>query len=226
MEKPIFLARKPSPNLLPYIEPCGLKYKTRIMIIDFSQNCNTYDKRIYQRESFSDTLCPKCPAIGRFKLFGSYQRYVVYFAGEELIYELIDIKRIMCKSCKSTHAVMPGDLIPYKLLSLAVIMLFLTAHIVEETPVLRIANEYGLSFQIIWLCLSAFYLFKNRIHQYFKEISSADTPLITDCKNIIGLIIKPYIIFQRGYVMLNRRPCFMSKFLDGVGAPPIGLYAP
>jgi len=199
---------------------------TRIMIIDFSQNCNTYDKKIYKKESFSQTRCPKCPAIGRFKLFGSYQRYVMYFAEEELIYEPIDIKRIMCKSCGSTHAVMPGDLIPYKLLSLTVIMLFLTACIVEETPVLRIANKYGLSFQIINLCLNSFSLFKNRIHQYFKETLPADIPLVTDRKNIIGLIKKPYIVFQRGYVMLNRLPCFMSKFLDGSGTPHIGIYAP
>jgi len=196
------------------------------MVYDFLQTCNTYDKNLYTKEFFSATPCPKCPAIGRFKMNGSYQRYVMYIADGKIVFVLIDIKRIMCKSCKSTHAVMPGDIIPYKLLSLFVVMLLLTACIVEEAPVLRVANKYGLSFQIINLYLNAFSLFRSRIHQYFKETSPADTPLAADRKSVAGLIKKPYIIFQRGYVLLNRRPCFMSKFLDGTGAPPIGIHAP
>jgi hypothetical protein len=105
-------------------------------------------------------------------------------------------------------------------------MFFLTTCIVEEAPVLRVANKHKLSFQIINLYLNEFSLFKNHIHQYFKETSPDDTPLETDRKNVIGLIKKPYKIFQREYFKLNQRPCFMSKFLNGEGAPPIGLYAP
>ena len=196
------------------------------MVIDFSQICNTYDKKLYTKEYFAATPCPKCPATGKFKMYGSYQRYVIYFAKRKLVYVQIDIKRIMCKSCKSTHAVMPGDMIPYKLLSLFVVILLLIACIIIETPVLRVANKYGLSFQIINFYLNTFSLFVNSIHQYFKETSPAKTPPVVDWKSVVDLIKKPYIIFQREYVILNRRPCFMSKFLDGTGAPPIGLHAP
>ena len=196
------------------------------MVYDFLQTCKTYDKNMYTKESFAATPCPKCPAIGRFKMYWSYQRYAMYIARGELVYVKIDIKRIMCQSCKSTHAVMPGDIIPYKLLSLFVVMLLLTACIVEETPALRVANKYGLSFQIVNFYLNAFSSFRSRIHQYFREVSPADTPLEDDRKSVAGLIKKPFIEFQRGYVLLNRRPCFMSKFLDGAGAPPIGIHAP
>ena len=159
-------------------------------------------------------------------MHGSYQRHIMYFSEGEMAYVLIDIKRIKCASCRSTHAVMPGDLIPYKLLSLFVVMLLIVACIVEETPVLRVANKYGLSFQIINIYLNVFSLFAWRIHQYYMETSPTGTPNATDRKSVAGLIKKPYIDFQHGYVMLNRRPCFMSKFLDGTGAPPIGLSAP
>jgi len=121
---------------------------------------------------------------------------------------------------------MPGDLIPYKLLSLCVVMLFLVACIVDETPVLRVAYRIGLSFQIINSYLNTFYLFENRIYQHFKEIRPDDTLPITDRKGIIGLIKKPYTVFQLTYIRLNLRHCFMSKFLDGTGAPPIGIYTP
>ena len=221
-----FPCKKPSPNLSPYIEPDGLTHQIRTMIIDFTQICKTYDKKIYTKECFSATPCPKCPAIGRFKMYGSYLRYIVYFAEGKLVHEQIELKRIMCKSCKSTHAVMPGDLIPYKLLSLFVVMLLLVACIVDETPVLRVAQKYELSFQIINIYLAAFSLFANRIHQYFKERLPTHTPPATDRKSVVALIKKPYTIFQCGYVKLNRRPCFMCKFLDGAGAPPIGIHAP
>ena len=196
------------------------------MVYDFLQICKTYDKNLYTKEYFAATPCPKCPAIGRFKMYGSYQRYVMYFARGELVNVKIDIKRIMCKSCKSTHAVMPGDLIPYKLLSLIVVMLLLINCIVEETPVLRVSNKYGLSFQIVNIYLNTFSLFKTRIHQHFKERSPDDTQPTADRKSIVSLIRKPYTVFQRGYITMNRRPCFMSKFFDGTGAPPIGILAP
>ena len=159
-------------------------------------------------------------------MHGSYQRYVMYFSEGQLVCVLIDLKRVMCKSCRSTHAVMPGDLIPYKLLSLFVVMLLLIACVVEGAPVLKVATKYGLSFQIIYSYLNLFSLFANRIHQYFMETSPDGMPLATDWKGIAGLIKKPYLAFQLGYVKLNRRPCFMSKFLNGAGAPPIGIHAP
>ena len=196
------------------------------MVLDFSQTCNTYDKDFYTKGYFALTPCPKCPAIGRFKLHGSYQRYAMYFSKGELVYEMIEIKRIICQSCNSTHAVMPGDLIPYKLLSLFVVMILLVACVVEGAPVLRAAGKYGISFQTINSYLNVFALFANRIHQYFRETSPADTPSATDLKSIAGLIKEPYLAFQLGYVKLNRRPCFMSKFHDGAGAPKIGIHAP
>ena len=120
------------------------------MILDFSQTCNTYDQKKYTKEYFAQTPCPKCPAVGRFKMHGSYQRHVMYFSEGKLVLKPIELKRVMCKSCHSTHAVMPGDLIPYKLLSLFVVMLLLVACVVEGTPVLKFADKYGLSFQLIY----------------------------------------------------------------------------
>ena len=158
-------------------------------------------------------------------MYGSYQRYVMYFSEGELVYVPTDLKRVMCQSCGGTHAVMPGDMIPYKLLSLHVAVLFIAACIVEETPVLRVAVEYGVSFQIVNSYLNVFLLFADRIHQYFKEVSPDDIPPATDRRGVAALIKEPYVEFQIGYFALNRRPCFMSKFFYGTGAPPMGAHA-
>ena len=195
------------------------------MIIDFSKTCNTYDKNSYTKKSFANTSCPKCPAIGKFNLHGSYQRYILYFDEKHLVYDLIDIKRVRCRSCKSTHAVMPGDLIPYKLLSLFVVIYILYSCLVEKVPVLKVAEQNGFSFQFIYSCLIAFSLYKNRIHLYFMETSPADTPHEKSYEKVVSLIKKPYLKFQSGFTKHNHRPCFMCKFFNSTDGPPIGIHA-
>ena len=196
------------------------------MILDFSKICNTYDKDFYTKEYFNATPCPKCPSIGRFNLHGSYRRHVFYIVDGCLYHELIEIKRIMCQSCESTHAVMPGDFIPYKLFSLFALLYILTACLIDRTPVLEVAEQNGLSYQFIYSCLYAFALYKNSIHLYFMEEMQPATPPGTDCGSVMGLIKKPYLKFQLGFTSRNRRPCFMCKFFNGGRGPFIGFMPP
>jgi hypothetical protein len=121
---------------------------------------------------------------------------------------------------------MPGDLIPYKLLSLFVVIYVLLACLAEKTPVLKVAEQNGFSFQFVYSCLYAFSLYKNSIHLYFKETSQAGAPHEAGCENVLRLIKKPYLEFQTGYIKQNKRPCFMCKFFNRPGGPPVGLYTP
>ena len=197
------------------------------MIIDFSKICNTYDKSSYKIEYFNKTPCPKCTAVGRFTLYGSYKRHVIYFVEDQIHYKHIDIKRVQCMSCESTHAVLPGDIIPYKLLSLCVLMYILnTCLVAKDAPVLKVAEQITISFQCIYSCLHAFLLYKNKIHQFFKETAPADTPPETSQKSVMNLIKKPYLKFQSRFTEHNIRPCFMCKFFNGDGGPRIGIYKP
>jgi len=142
------------------------------------------------------------------------------------VHELIDIKRVKCQSCKSTHGVMPGDLVPYKLLSFFVLVFICTKYYAEKTPALKLADFLGFSFQFIYSCLYAFALHIGRIHQYFMESWPTGTPLDTGPESVAGLIKQPYMDFQSGYTKSWRRPCFMCKFFSGDGGPPVGIYAP
>ena len=197
------------------------------MIIDFTKVCNNYDLKLYDKEYFVTTPCPSCPAVGRFIMYGSYQRYILYFEKNTIYYKSIDIKRVMCMSCKITHAVVPGDIIPYKLLSLFVMLCILIARIIKKTPITKTAKKYGISYQLIYSYQKVLSLYKNRIHQFFKETSSNDTPDEINLENVLGLIkkAKPYKKFQSDYLKLNLRPCFMSKFFDRTGAPRFGPHA-
>lgn len=66
---------------------------------------------------FSEFSCPNpdCRAQHQMKVFGFYNRYVVTlksvcFSVDEQIGEML---RLQCRSCLSTHALLPEDIIPY-----------------------------------------------------------------------------------------------------------------
>jgi len=196
------------------------------MVFDFSKTFKTYDAKTYKKEDFTGISCPRCYAAGRFKLHGSYRRHAAYWYMSKITCELFEIKRIRCLSCKTTHAVMPGDLIPYKLLSLFVVLLILSLFYLEEEPVQKIAEAWGFSFQFIYSALYAFRKYATGITQYYREASVGDVPHALDYAGIVSLIRKPFLEFQSGYIEFNKRPCFMCKFFYSVKAPSIGRMAP
>ena len=218
--------KKPSPNPHYDTDTCVSVLYNRDMVHDFLQTCNTYDKDIYNREYFKATPCPACPAVGRFKMHGFYQRHAIYFEDNEIVCELMKIKRIICESCKTTHAILPCDIIPYKAITLLVFMYILTSCYLRKEPVLKIAGKCGFSFQLIYTVILAFLMHKNNISQHLRELYPEDTPAVLDESAIISLVKKPYIEFQLGYIEKNLRTCFMCKFFYNEGAPPIGIHAP
>lgn len=61
--------------------------------------------------------CPKCGTAGNFKEHGFYMRYLK--TSQEI--KRIKIKRLKCCSCKTTHAKIPKNVIPYKQHSLGIL---------------------------------------------------------------------------------------------------------
>jgi len=209
--------------------PCGVDINAstpiyKIMIYDFSKKSNTYSAKSYKKSDFAATRCPECHTIGQFNLHGSYHRYIIYFVKLEFICDYIEIKRIRCLSCGTTHAVMPGDIIPYKLLSFFVILYILSLYYKEKFSVLKIAAILRFSFQFIYSSLSAFRLHSSYIYQYFWKLSNGSIKTWLDDADTLSLIQEPYMGFQSGYIESNRRPCFMSKFFNKATGPPSGVF--
>jgi len=196
----------------------------KAMLYDSSHICKTYNKDFYTREFFLNTACPACGSIGRFNLHGFYRRYVVYFKERRLIHKQIDIKRVMCRSCKTTHAVLPIDIIAYRLLSLFVFLFVLFSFYLKKTPVLALADKFGFSFQFIYSVLHSFWKHMDLIHLFFRMAVPAQAPLTPSPTKLLKLIgaFKPRMKFQYDYISENKRPCFMCKFFDGSRGPPVG----
>ena len=224
-----FPPRKPPPNLLQRISTeLYAQRDHRIMIYDFTHFCNNYDKNFYTNIFFTNTSCPNCRAVGRFKLHGSYGRHVIYFQESELVHDFLEIKRILCLSCKATHAILPGDVVAYKLLSLFVMVSILSRFYLKQIPVLKIAETLQFSFQFIYSCLKSFLSYVNNIHQYFRQVLPNRTPVSPNPIEMLCLICEACILFQHEYIKLNYYPCFIGskrKLYDCGAGPPVGILA-
>ena len=83
------------------------------MIINFYINCKDYEEEILINYSFHNYKCPKCGNKHSWNRHGSYERNIVLINDNTFIDSKMNILRLKCTSCKSTHAVLPGDVIPY-----------------------------------------------------------------------------------------------------------------
>ena len=197
------------------------------MVYDFSANCKHYNKDSYAQDSFINTRCPGCLAIGRFNLHGSYSRHVIYRDGISFIYKYIDIKRIRCVSCGKTHAVLPGDIIAYRLLSLCAFLFIVFSHYISNISVLQLSLQHSFSFQFIYSVLYTFKRFESRIHNLFKILSPGTTPDYLSSSELVYILNLYFPAkFQFKYMKLNIRPCFTCRLFCSLSPPDIAFINP
>lgn len=95
------------------------------MIILNSEKINNNFKEILKKYNNMTNLpyleCAYCGSSSLIK-YGTYKRNVCYIDNNKLVNNTIDIKRVICKECGHTHALIPSFIIPYKISLLDVIL--------------------------------------------------------------------------------------------------------
>lgn len=61
----------------------------------------------------ADQICPTCGARGDFVNHGSYVRQAVKLLCDIPVETSLRVRRVLCCSCKHTHALIPTDIVPY-----------------------------------------------------------------------------------------------------------------
>ena len=95
------------------------------MIILNTIKSNTNFKKILKKYDELINLpyleCPYCESSELIS-WGSYARNINYIYNNTIVYETINIKRVRCKNCDHTHALIPSFIIPYKINTLDTIL--------------------------------------------------------------------------------------------------------
>lgn len=195
------------------------------MINDLNVNINNYIEKIINNYPIFLYVCPKCGAKHSFIRYGYYQRYVCFFNEKFDICELrCTILRLRCKSCLSTHAVLPANIIPYKIYDRPLILHILTLHFVFEKSVLTISQKYNISYQQLYKFIEIFKSFLNSLYFVLRVVLG----FTDDILNIHGMIEgmnKHFTDFSYQYYNNTKWIFLMTKFKDILPRPIyVGVY--
>lgn len=167
-----------------------------------------------------DNICPCCKAKNKLVKYGKYCRNVSVLVDNSIENYCISVQRVICKSCGSTHALLPDFIVPYKIMDI-----FSIAKIVQnacETSAYKLAETINLSFQTIYsyiaLVLAFFADFRilNNSKEYYHTRNFNEKYFLTNC------ITLSTSCFRLDFFEFFNWALFMSKFRNNP-SPPITI---
>lgn len=106
--------------------------------------------------------CPFCGAKKpTWSYHDSYERYLVSYENERTITYQIDITRIICSSCKHTHAILPDIIIPHSSYSLVFVLMVLKDYFSGKMKILVICEKYDISTSVLYAWKKLFLIHKK-----------------------------------------------------------------
>ena len=122
-------------------------FKFRSELYDLNK-INIVKREIKRYEKECNYGYIECPCCGSDKLisYGSYERNVIVYSE----YFKIKIKRVMCKECGKTHALIPYFLIPYYQYEKTFIYRVCEEKILKETGVCKLSSKVEISRQLLY----------------------------------------------------------------------------
>ncbi|MCD5415085.1 MAG: DUF6431 domain-containing protein [Clostridiales bacterium] len=193
------------------------------MIIDSNINCKNYETEILNNYQIYSYECPKCQSKHYWVRHATYGRNVVLVENYVFVEMKMEILRLKCNSCKSTHAILPSAIIPYCIYSLACIFKIITEHYLKKNSVICIAKKYKISFQLIYHFLKLFSSFINECISTLRILEIIKCASIPTLKEILKLIVGNFEnnSFAKEYAKINNWPFLMKKFQN---IYPIPIY--
>jgi len=159
------------------------------MIIASNINCKNYKTEILNNYQIYSYECPKCQSRHYWVRHATYGRNVVLVENFVFVEMKMNILRLKCNSCKSTHAILPSDIIPYCIYSLACIFKLITEHYLEKNSVICIAKKYKISFHLICHFLKLFNSFINECISTLRLLEIIKCASIPTPKEVLKLIV-------------------------------------
>lgn len=95
--------------------------------------------------------CPNCGAKHpTWAYHDSYERCLISYENNSIITDTIDITRIICSSCKSTHAILPEVIIPFRSYSLLFVLSALKDYFTKGITVAALCDKYQISLSTLY----------------------------------------------------------------------------
>lgn len=174
-----------------------------LMIIDFSHSFKDY-REILDFYGIWECSCPKCGAKHSLHRHAKYSRNLIVWESNHPMEERLEILRLQCGSCGSTHAILTPDIIPFGIFSLETFLALITLCLGPESSVLKIEQKTGISYQLLYRFLLIFREFQGKLILFLRREdlwSHADHPLLRELLLILHSQPPPWL-----------SSCFFAQF--------------
>jgi len=208
-------------------------YKYIKMITDYRYSHTTYSE--LSKDDLCEYDCPKCGARHSTKYYSHYERHVISLDPDALkeILEaeggidteafldiegglfsdmLLDVYRVKCISCNTTHAILPGDVVPYRRFGLLTMLGIVKLMYNREHSIEKTAKHIQLSWQFMlavlyqWIShLSGMALLMRAVYQVrINELIAGAS------QKVLRFVCCHRVSFPRNYQKEHKKIIFMT----------------
>lgn len=169
------------------------------MILQKSIKVNNLNEIIKQIEAYNvqGFKCPNCGSED-FVYYGKYKRFLIVMIDNEKKEELVEIKRVKCKDCGRTHAILPDFIIPYKQHILMYVNDVLNAKINKKKTNREICIKYGVTRQLLLRWLKQIKIIRSRLEVMNKTNENDNISFATDVYDYYNQNRKIYLMMREG----------------------------
>ena len=160
--------------------------------------------------------CPNCSAVNNFTYHASYKRYISFNIDKEIITYTVNVIRVRCTSCDTTHALLPNFIVPYTIMSKDSILSIASS--AAKSSVLKTASSLNITYQLIYSYIALLLSFfpnidiLNKLHIYTNNLTQQY--YLYNCAELCNMT------FCLDYIKYFRRPFLMQKYRNKAAGPP------
>lgn len=200
------------------------------MIIYFSPKINSFDEKNLKdckniqdyiptmKDLTQNCVCPKCKAINNFYQHGSYKRNITIVNENINENSSVNISRVKCNSCGSTHALLPSFLVPYKIYTANSILNIITK--ASKSSALQVSFLFKISYELIYSYIALIIGFwsdlviLNNSNEYIHRKNFNQKYLLNNCVNFCNINLRIDFLSFFAHCFL------MSKFQNNLSSKP------
>ena len=100
--------------------------------------------------------------MANFCVMGHILDFLCVMKDNYIVEQKLQILRLKCKVCQSTHAILTRDMIPFSVYSFSLMLNIVRSVLMERVPILKKGKEANVSFQMIYRLLRLWQFFVNK----------------------------------------------------------------
>lgn len=184
-----------------------------------------YWQAIERSQLYPTLSCPECGAQGTLTRHGMYGRNLLVFELGDLEWIKINLVRVSCPSCGSTHALLPADLVAYCQYSYEVLIYLFARILLEGASVPQVAKAHAFPIWSIYLILRRYEQSLARVGLLLYEmgLEPVGQQPFSDKAACIEQIRKYGLNrFQHRYFQYNHHYLWQTRFHNR-GSPPVAM---